>query len=225
MNDYDLPYEGALWFLTALFLSIVIFDGIQRISNNEAAILVLSIICAVIGHSTCIFNIQLPWSLDAALVGVGLLYVGNVIRKNGVILNLKWYYSVILSLIVAWLIHMNGTVNMNGGVYSNIVLFWINAVGATIVGLNWSRYLCEWIPKHVVFAFISWIGRNSIVFLCCNHISILVVSRMLIGINCGNTVLATVLSVLLISLLGWLLLNTPLRCVLGKRRKIGETAN
>lgn len=225
VNDYDLPYEGALWFLTALFLTTIIFDGIQRIFKKEAAILVMCIICVGIGHITCILNIQLPWSLDAALVGVGLMYVGGVIKRNDVLMNLKWYYSAIMAVIVAWLIYLNGAVNMNGGTYSNIFLFWINAVGATIVGLNWSRYFCEKIPDSVLSGFVSWIGRNSIVFLCCNHIPILVVSKILTRINCTNTVFATVLSILLISLVGWILLSTPLRCILGKRSKGREKEN
>lgn len=216
INDYDLPYEGALWFLTAMFLATIFFDGIHRIFRKEATIFTICLICVVIGHVTCIFNIQLPWSLDAALVGIGLMYMGKVIRKKNVLLNIKWWHSVIVAVIVGILININGTVNMNGGTYSNIFLFWVNAVGATIVGLIWSKYFCENIPDNIISKFVSWIGNNSIIFLCCNHIPILFISQILIRVDCTNTLLALVLSILLISFIGWIFVKTPLRWIVGK---------
>lgn len=170
----------------------------------------MCILCAGIGHITCISNIQLPWSLDAALVGVGLMYVGKEIRGNAVLLDLRWQTTIIVALIIGVLI------NINGGIYSNIILFWFNAVGATIIGLNWSRYFCEKIPENIFSNFISWIGNNSIIFLCCNHIPILVVSKILIKVHCSSTFFGLALSIISISIIGEIFFKTPLRRIVGK---------
>lgn len=222
VNDYDLPYEGALWFLTAMFFSTILFDAINRMFKNETCIFIMCILCALVGHITCILNIQLPWSLDAALIGVGLMYVGKIIQDRESLINLKWYYTVAIAIIVGVLINVNGTVDMNAGKYSNVLLFWINAVGATIVGLNCSRCFCEKFPNNVTSGFISWIGNNSIVFLCCNHMPILVVSKILIKLHCENTVLGLILSIALISFIGWVILNTPLKIIVGRNIKINK---
>lgn len=211
-----MPYEGALWFLTALFLATILFDAIHRFFEKEAIIFIMCLLCVSIGHITCFFYIQLPWSLDAALVGVGLMYVGKIIQKKKELLELRWQVTIIVALIIGTLININDPVDMNGGTYSNIILFWLNAVGATIVGLNWSRYFCEKLPDNMISDFISWIGNNSIIFLCCNHIPILVVSKILIRIHWANTLLGLVLLILLISVIGQIFLKTPLRRIVGK---------
>lgn len=84
-----MPYEGALWFLTALFLATILFDAIHRFFKKEAIIFIMCLLCVLIGHITCFFYIQLPWSLDAALVGVGLMYVGKDTIKTNSWKNVK----------------------------------------------------------------------------------------------------------------------------------------
>lgn len=217
-NDSDLPYEGALWFLTAIFFSYVIYDLIHRLVYRKEYILFITVICVAIGHLTCFYNIDLPWSLDAALIGVGLMYFGELIHRKK-LLYLKWYWLIALIVVVGLGIYLNKPVNMNSGIYGNVLLFWINAIGATVVGLNLSRLLCCKFSKSIIINYFSWIGNNSIVFLCCNHLPILFVSRLLLRFGLSNTVLATIISMMLISFICLVFINTPLILFIGKYKK------
>lgn len=190
VNNYDLPIEGALWFLTAMFFSELIYFSLNKYNKgNQQLISVLTICIVIIGHCICSFlPCRLPWSLDAAFIGVGLIHIGSLIKRNSIldrIISCPLWLVVLSTVSIALLIFVNGSVNMNGAKYSCVPLFWINAVGSTLCGLNLSCKFYGRCGNCKIARIVTDIGRNSIVFLCCNHLTILVVGRGLglAGIN------------------------------------------
>ena len=100
---------------------------------------------AVIGNiEYIILPFKLPYSLGAAFVGVGLMHLGWIFfhdEKAKQMLNMTLNRTAVLSGVIIILIFANGYVNMRTGEYACIPLFWINAVFATLVGINISRFL------------------------------------------------------------------------------------
>lgn len=190
VNNYDLPIEGALWFLTAMFLAELFYFFTLKCSQGKETITsIIVLVIVLLGHCVRVFSaFRLPWSMDAAFISVGLIHVGKTIKRKNVIqwvLNVPLIISTLFAIILCLSIFINGPINMNGAQYSFVPLFWINAVGSTLCGLNLSKKYCAMFGNSVIARLITDIGRNSIVFLCCNHLTILVMGRglRLLGIN------------------------------------------
>lgn len=225
-NSDGLPIAGALWFLTAYFISELIFFLIMKYIHSNAIKTVVIIVISLLG---CIWvqftHIVLPLKADAGLVGVGLLYAGYLGKKcrNSKILykliKLKPLGILLLGSFTTLLIFTNGYVNMRVGSYSFVPLFWINALLASIVGLDISRWLTKHLKKRCV-QFISYCGKNSIVFLCLNQLCIVVVKK----IHCINLMpvftsrcLILAIVIILLYVVTYLFVNTPLCFVIGRK--------
>lgn len=151
-NTDSLPIAGALWFLTALFFADLIYGFIAVIFVKKKTWFYISIlIIASLGTVLNLFwQLRLPWSLDAAFVGSGFLLIGYFLRKLSEklewILNLPFSLSLLLGIVFSVLVFINGYINMRTAQYAIIPLFWINAVGCTICGMN----LCKCIEKKII---------------------------------------------------------------------------
>lgn len=170
VNTDGLPIAGALWFLTALFFADMFYYFISRLKKIYKVLLVIFI--SVFGNiATLILPFRLPFALDVACVGVGLMYIGGLIksyRQNKYvdkILNINIFWGIVIAMISAILIKANSYVNMTKGEYEIIPLFWINAVLSSFVIFVVSKYIdkyCfKWLKQYVV-----GIGKDSITYLC-----------------------------------------------------------
>lgn len=176
LRPYKLPsLVGALWFLIALFWAEIIFTLLKK-THSEVLLESGCIVFTLIGSSICEFtNFRLIWCLDSAMTSIGFIYIGYLAHKfknSKVIfrvLNMPGYIIVPLLIINIHLSSYNH-ITMWGNRYKNIPLFWINALVGSIVWYNISRYIdkagCKegrWFANMM-----SYIGNNSIVFLCLN---------------------------------------------------------
>ena len=174
-NSDGIPIAGALWFLTALFFTDILFLVCERYNY-----LVLIPLISVLGCLLTMFwDIQLPWSLNASLVGLGLYYLGDLIKKEKcnkvykLLFHSAWIIPI--SLLTVAFIFVNEYVNMITGRYSTVPLFWINALLASCVLLS----LSELFSRIIHLKWFSSIVRNSIVYLCPNQLVITLTKRAL----------------------------------------------
>ena len=183
INTDGLMNVGAMWFLTAMFFSNIIYSIIDHLIKNRTSLNAVVIILSLIGNLFAGFSpIRLPWALDAALVAIGFMHIGRLVveHKNQTIIKkimqLKWHEFLATCLFTLVLIFVNGYINLRTGEYSCIPLFWINALLAIIVLINFSKYYCNASANSVVINYskniMSYIGKNSITFLCLNQITI-----------------------------------------------------
>lgn len=181
-NTSGLPIAGALWFLTAIFGTEVIYFLLNRYLKNKIVKTVMVVFIVFAGTvATKVSVNRLPYALDVAFVGVGLYHIGYLIK-----VNLRWDWLVkavqkcnvvlcsLLGCLVTVLIFRNGIVNMRQGQYANIFLFWINAVGGSWVGLNLVVLMLSWKNRYfdILVSLFGRIGRDSIVYLCLNELVI-----------------------------------------------------
>lgn len=172
---------GGIWFLTAMFIATVLYFLIFKIKNEllkGALITILSVFGAV---AKMVLPYRLPWAMDAAFVGVGLMYIGHLSRvyfENKVMrfmLNLNIPYITAFGCVVTLLIMKNGTINMRRGNYGFIAIFWINAIAAIFIGISLSKVILR-ITKNTALESIAdvicRIGKNSISYLCMNQVFI-----------------------------------------------------
>lgn len=228
--ENGIPIAGALWFLTALFLSEIVFRGVQSIKGSNVVKTLVSLLIAIIGMTCAQYlPFRLPWAIDVGLVGVGLYQIGKLIKdKWQEILEQKFIFSIIGILIFSGLGLVNGYVNLRQGCYGFWPLFWINTVGMTISLWNFARCVNHWMEEKGLFQkLMSWIrgmGRDSIIFLCLNQLAILLAGDLIapvIPAGSGAMLLAKKLLILVIAMIELyfaqkVVMGTKLKVLTGK---------
>lgn len=181
---------GPLWFLTALFFATIIYKIIDLMYKKSIYKSIMATLIAFLGNVTVsLLHIRLPWALDTAFVAVGFIHIGRlgkIYKDNKIIykmMNLDFFGWIIFSLLASTFIFLNGYVNMREGVYSNVILFWIAAVSSIVVLLNFSKILQSISKKialfRIIYKYLSWVGENSVIFLCLNQLIIYIIKTVL----------------------------------------------
>ena len=224
-NTEGLPICGALWFLTAIFIANIIYYWLNKIKNEILKWIIVMGIATIGTLSGKLFTEKMPFAMSASFVGIGLLHMGykvNQIQNNKYIskfLNMQISTWLICSSIISGMIFCNGYVNMRTNMYSNIILFWINSLGACIIGINFSKFIEKYFNTTYTIKILKNMGKNSIVYVCLNQIVIQVIKKIVelfgvTGILKSLIVLFLVLGgVILVS---EILLHTKLKVLFGK---------
>ncbi len=199
VGDYDLHYiyillientadggvaiSGALWFLTAMFFSEILYNLIQKLNICEMYKTVIILIISILGMAFATYlPFRLPWALDAAMTSVGFIHFGHLIKGHlKRIINITFGSSLILFTIFSILALLK-YVNMRTGNYGIWLLFWTNSFGLTTALWNIVKYIDEWLMKRKlikkIIYFLKGIGSNSIVYLCLNQLAIYCITRL-----------------------------------------------
>lgn len=139
INTIGLPIAGALWFLTALFFTEIIYYTLDKF-GKKYLIIILALVGSFIDR---VLQYQLPWALSAAFVGVGLYWCGSYVRENEMklktVLNLRCWQIIIVGIVTFFSIFINGYVNMREGKYGFFPIFWMNAILSCFVGISLSK--------------------------------------------------------------------------------------
>lgn len=180
MNTSGFIASG-LWFLTALFLANCVYWILNKITYNKLILNIMVGLVSICGNlihmyygKPCVF------AFDAAMVGVGMLHVGFLFKNKSTIINklekMSWYMIITGLVLNVVLIFINSKVNMREGNYGIVPLFWVNAIGSSI--LLWA--LSFELEKHkndykVISGALSLlhnIGKRSLTFLSLNQVII-----------------------------------------------------
>ena len=225
------PIAGALWFLVALFFADMIYYWISRIRNSSIqwiAVCTISLFGQIIPER---FGLVLPFALGSAFVGVGLMHIGKTLRKyEQHIVGLKVYEILFFGLLVGFSILKSDYVNMRTGAYPDaFILFWINAVCASIIGLNIAMRFEKLLKNCIISKYFQSIGRNSIVYVCSNQVVILcgfeLFRRFFASVSLPSNmvmiknVVVLAFSLVVLFLLSLLFEKTILRVVIGRFKK------
>ncbi|SEQ20571.1 Fucose 4-O-acetylase [Lachnospiraceae bacterium NE2001] len=226
LNNLVSPIPGALWFLTAIFLTEVIYVMLDRWLGCNWKLHISVVLLVIVGMLIAkILPFRLPWAMDAAFVGVGFFHIARVSRgtKAEKLLNLKLWQALVLGAVISASIMALPRINMRTGLYGWYISFWVNALGAIVAGWNLTRYTEKLLNHGIVLERIcEWlkgIGKNSIVYLCLNQITILAV-MIVIEKNGFHGFVSKILNLILTMaiLFGFekLICNTKLKILIGK---------
>ena len=75
INTRGLPITAALWFLTATFITQLVYYVLARFIRNSMIMHIAVITISMIG---ILFPCELPWAARAGLSSVGLYHVGHL---------------------------------------------------------------------------------------------------------------------------------------------------
>lgn len=145
-----------------------------------------------------------------------LTYSSKVSALNGVV--------VILTGGISLLIFLNGYVNMREGSYQNLILFWIGAVGASLIGCELSKFIYRLVQKDkslkIFDEYFKSVGTNAIIYLCFNQLVIKVATHVLNSDSSSSLKkLICRLGILVITLIGLFIISQIINHI--KAVKIG----
>nr|WP_197029666.1 acyltransferase family protein [Clostridium sp. 12(A)] len=162
-NTYETPYYipqiGAIWFLLALFSSLLI---LKLVIKHKYAYLEVGAI-ALIGYYSSKL-LWLPFSIQAGMVAVIYVYVGYLLRRYKVFLPNMWK-AFILSAMVWGLYLIKG----GGHLYlvANYFQYGVFDILASFCACVVVIYISEIISKLSYFNMVlGFMGRNSLIILC-----------------------------------------------------------
>ena len=220
-----LPIESALWFLPVLMLTYFLYYALER---NISAISLRATAVLIITFSGClvteILYEHIFGGIGTAMSAIGFFFIGHMAAENkdkSVIINRiigKWYVFVLLLILNTVMIFMNEKVNMRTGEWAVVPVSYINALLATLLYCKISVWIAG---KEIISRAVKYIGKNSIVFLCTNHLAIIVSSKLLGFMHMEHGTVLYWIAVFIISMLEMIiateLINrTQLRIIIGK---------
>jgi len=159
MNVLNAP----LWFLTAFFISFMLFHILLRISHGK--IILPTIICVTVGvgiHYFC--PVLLPWSLDTAFLFEGMFAVGYFYKKmeeqSKLLKRADFQYLFLIGLFISMLIlqFYNGAINLSvGDLGKSVFGGFLGTICGSFFILLTARMITGKIPK-----LITGIGQSSL---------------------------------------------------------------
>lgn len=203
-NHDGLPIAGALWFLTALFGTYVLFYFLSKIKNS-VLLFCSVIILSIIGTMLPYINIRLPWSMDISLAMLLPFYLAYTFkdRIESLLSKKSIALDCIIIAVVLWL--LNSEVNVREGRYGNIIMFYLCAATFTL-GLF---IMCHnWIKKEFKAKkyFLS-IGTSSMIYMAFNQLIVWGPNQKLLNdLSLKGLILKTIVLSTTIFILYWIAL-------------------
>lgn len=163
---YEKPFPiyliGAVWFLLALFFARCIFNYSSRF-NGWMQFGFIAVV-AYIGWKTAQF-IWLPFSVQAGMVAVLFLYIGNVMHQINIFQKpAKIQYVAFASCVWLICIIFGGQLYMVKNYYGNGLFDVIGAVCATYIVLLLSKAIEK--KLNIIAKILNFYGKNTLMILC-----------------------------------------------------------
>lgn len=135
-----MAWSSPLWFLTALFMTEIIFFTVLRL-NPKFPIIVFSIVAAFGYMYSITIGIPLPWNIDVAMVASLFMYLGFLTRKFNLINRINLFLFILLLLLFIASVTFNSKIDMNSRNYGNILLTIISGTVGTVLCIRSARLL------------------------------------------------------------------------------------
>ncbi len=166
--------NGALWFLTVLFLVKNLYNAIRSETVRWIAFAVSPLLAYVLHR----FSVN--WPLDLGACVLGFFYYACGVRMR----NLQFRPSVFAAAVACYAVFCRMgisaiDVNRNALLSGDYILAFVNALAGIVVFCNLARFIRRPVP------FFGTIGRDSMVFYAA-HWPFLLVARYLVA-ACGIT--------------------------------------
>ena len=208
---------GALWFLPAMFLALLIFDFLLQYIKKSHILGIVTFLLMLAGMISAKW-IWLPFSLQSALMAVFFVWMGYEIKKREVLRFVKWYHAL-----AAFVLFIAGCIAGFDKIY-----FASASISGSLPILSLLTGLCGcfavfYLSRLLNFArILPYIGRNSLIVLCLHGIlleSVWQLYRFGIGQLSLPGTAETILNVVVY--FAFALLPVPFILKMKRRRKAG----
>lgn len=189
----NLPIESALWFLLALFWVCCLYCIIDNAIKVKWKKVFLLICITIVGCKWTQYFHFLPWGINSAMSAIGFFAFGNWFRIDGEEIILKYFDNhkvalmgknimfVVLSVVIGSFIMINDKVNMRVGNFGFVLLSYFSAICCCILLFVLAKLLENNFIEKKHLSVLLYIGRNSIIYVCVNHLALNIAKKILIS--------------------------------------------
>ena len=156
------------WFLLSLFCASLILYMIAY-SHEKYGLtlsLFLSLLFILFGYKISRYML-LPWSIDISCVSMIFMFSGYLINYYKKFWPYDYFksifYSFIFVLLLLIVISINGSVDINTRMYSNLFFFGIGGLLGTEVTIEFAKELSK--KESLLTKILVYFGKNSIIIL------------------------------------------------------------
>lgn len=172
--------NAPMWFLPALFVSLVLYYVISRYLGEKKKWGVLFCLAlALLCHYAVPF--LLPWSIDTAMAMIPLLYAGEELAKKDYIQITRTKLWVMPFMLFSFLllVMVNGSGNISVGDYGrSIILFLISSFVGTFLCIMCSFFIEKYL--HFLAKIFIIVGVNTMDILCL-HLFVFALMQTFLG--------------------------------------------
>lgn len=172
--------NAPMWFLPALFVSLVVYYIISDFAGEKKKWVVLAVfVLALLCHYTV--PVLLPWSIDTALAMIPLLYAGERLAATDYVAATRkkhWIMPVALFIFLVITI-WNGCGNISVGDYGkSMLLFLVSSFLGTFLCIMFSFFIEKYL--HFLAKALIIVGVNTMDIMCL-HLFVFALMETMLG--------------------------------------------
>lgn len=158
-------WSHSLWFLTCLFVSILLSIPLFKVRCPYVYLIVAAYI--IVSCLLIFLPVLLPWSLDTAFLGAVFIRCGFMLKITESLTCKNILLFLLLFVLYILLVVWNGTCNMSlrfyggHGIFS-VLAFFVAGIAGTI---SYAAF-CKALVKSVLVKGLAYLGKISLTILC-----------------------------------------------------------
>ncbi len=199
---------GAIWFLPALFFSLIIMQLIKKIENRNIQFAIAIILYVIAWYSAKI--IWLPFSIQPAIMAILFLVLGNWQKDNTI-----FYQKPILLIVYPFFMLFGFYISLlKGDVVISIVRCHSLSILTPVIVFCSMMFILMISMKMSNISWINYYGRNSLVGLCVHLFLLNTFSPWITRIS-GNKYFYAFMQIILFMILTPIISSLPkIKCLL-----------
>lgn len=188
-NTIWMPNCSPLWYLTSLFVSLVLWQCIYK-CNKFLRILLIGI-CFVVSVALDKYNItKLPWNIDTAMMNIVFIAYGYYLRKYleqkldiCKLKNIMYFFMVAIGIVFI-ILNPIDKVSFDNNSYGNAVFMLVGAISVCTGLMGGTKTLCEAVP----FSFIKFMGKHTVFIMGFDYFAGTIADNILVRVGFYNWV-------------------------------------
>lgn len=197
-------FGGYIWFLYALFGTVIVYDLLQRIKNKKITGGIVIILMLVEVIYLQLGAPAVPFCLDVIPFTLIFMYVGKIIGssyRNLIIRRFGRLWTIIICIVIhiaAFCANymLYGSIDMYTRQYGNIILYFLESIFGSIACIMLCEIVCDYSFQliRIIKKFFVWLGKNSLIYYVLHTMVYVVlrnISKVLL-IKLGNHVIADI---------------------------------
>lgn len=161
--------NGAMWYLTAFFVTSLLFYLIADwcLADMKRTVLV-SILLLAVTMALSELPVLLPWSIDIAGIATVLMLVGAWLRKKQFFEQKSPLWLIVLNLVLyVGVVVFNGRLNMSIRQYGrfgafSVPFFFVISITGSVLCI----WICKWMEQTKIGTFFAYLGTHTIELIC-----------------------------------------------------------
>ncbi len=175
------PLAGAMWFVSALIITCILFCGLSYLiklvakKDHESIRMLCMVILLIAANYLSIEKIRLPVYIDISFMAIFFYYIGYLYQKYEPHIPNNFFIAVSSVMILA-LCTKYGYIQVVKRKYVSLPFLLVCGV----TGIYYNLYICKKLTAQKTIRIIDYIGENTLIILAFHFLAFKITSLILI---------------------------------------------